>query len=550
MRLHRFLSACGAGFLAIAFTAAAHADIDTEWVASLPVDAALTAGIAAMTVDAEGVTYVTGTGGSSSNTDVVTAAFASDGTLLWSETYNGAEDWHDQGRGIALAPGGVLYVTGNTPDAASFATVLLLAYDAATGALLDEIIYTSGPSTSEHGASVAVDGAGNVYVGGGTVGDGGDAMILKFDSAGEFQWSRIWDGPASAPFSQDTVIKLLLDPDGRPVALIHGVMASAHPDYVVLECDVADGSTVWEATWGVSGGDFATDMEIDGNGDIYVTGTGLSVTNAFSTIKLDGGDGDLLWQEYDGTYANAVALALDGDGGVYITGSEDPDGDFSNLNNNFLTVKRDAGTGAFEWSHAYGDNCVGCYDIAADVVADPAGNVFVAGYTNSDPYSIDAITFVLEGASGAEVERGIVSGDLVQKTAEPRFLRFDTDYNLLVGGDFYDADTGDVEIFVYKYASMADLAVSFIRGDCQPDQALNLGDVFFLLGYLFLEGDDPSCLASCDLDSDLGTGLIDVIYLLNYLFASGPTPGQPFPDCGPAPAPDLEACASHSACND
>jgi hypothetical protein len=440
----------------------ARADLNPAWIAQLPVGSNLSSGLWAMVVDAGGVTYVTGTADSPTTLDVITAAFGPNGALLWSRTFNGPGNWADQGRAVALGPGGVLYVAGNTPDPLSFANVLLLEYDRVSGNLLNTIQYSSGPGLSEWGGSVATDAQGNVYVGGGTVGDGEDAMLLKFDAAGQFQWKRTWDGPAFAPYSQDSVVEIVMDPSDQPVALIHGVMASNHPDYVVIKYAPGNGSTIWATSSGTSGEEVPRDMELDVSGDIYVTGTaGLQ----FLTLKLRGTDGQFLWQAYDsaGLRDSAAALALDGQGGVYVTGSVDPDGNQSNFNDNIYTVKRDAGSGAFLWSHLYGANCLYCYDVPADVLVDPAGHVFVAGRTSSPPYSNDTITLVLDANTGLETVRGVVSGGPTQ-TAEPRVLGLDGAYNLLDGGRTYDFNTGAVQMSVFKYASLLGGSTPF----CDP----------------------------------------------------------------------------------
>jgi hypothetical protein len=435
--------------------AAGAAELTPEWLSRLPVGASLTAGMTGMVVDAAGVSYVTGISGSSSNTDITTAAYAPDGTLLWSRVWDGPQSWHDQARGIALGPGGLVYVTGNTPGPGFYARVVVLAYDAVTGQLLNSFEYTSGPGLSEHGASVAVDATGAIFVAGGTVGDGADALVLAFEPNGQLRWKRTWDGPCLAPYSQDDAFEVLIDPGGDPVVLIHGVMASLHPDYVVIKYRAATGATTWEANWGVSGGDYPRDMELDARGDVYVTGTGIDGQDKFSTIRLAGGDGSLLWQAYDWTgYHNGVAgLALDGQGGVYITGSVDPDGDESNLNDNMYTIKRDAQTGAQLWTHLYGDNCLGCYDFSGDVVADAAGHAFVAGATNSPPYGNDAILLVLDSATGLETDRGIITGAQLE-TAWSRELRFDPDSNLLWGGEISNVNTGFLDMSVAKFASL------------------------------------------------------------------------------------------------
>ena len=162
-----------------------------------------------------------------------------------------------------------------------------------------KIRYSSGPGISEFGSSIAADAAGNIYVTGGTVGDGLDVMTLKFNAGGVVQWRKVWDGAAFGPFSQDSPVKLLLDPSGNVLVTLTGYTASNHADYVVLKYAPADGAVLWEKSWGVTGDDFPADMEIDAAGDVYVTGIGLDFIDKYSTIKLRGSDGQLLWQFYD-----------------------------------------------------------------------------------------------------------------------------------------------------------------------------------------------------------------------------------------------------------
>jgi hypothetical protein len=462
--------------LSAVFAAAAVAEaavIDPQWVTRVPADTALTAGLAGIVVDGAGVTYLTGITGLSPHTDVTTAAIDPDGSVRWSRTWDGPENGGDQARGLALGPGGVLYVIGNTPGPGSWARVVLLKYDTATGNLLDVTEYTSGAGYSEHGQSVAVDAAGRVYVAGGTTGDGGDTLVLSFEADGALRWQRSWDGPALAPYSQDSGLKILVGPDGNPVVLMHGVMGSNQPDYVAVKYAAATGDVVWEATWGVSGGDYPRDMEIDAAGDVYVTGTGIDWIDKYSTVKFRASDGSLVWQAYDSAAVDngAAGLALDAQGGVFVTGAVDPDGDQSNLNDDIYTVKRDAASGAFRWSHRYGASCLWCYDVPADVIADPMGNVFVAGQTSSPPYSSDAILLVLDTATGAERNRGTIDGN-ANELAGFREMRFDPSYSLRVGGRTYHANTGFVNMTVARYAALGAPPPSCIYGSranpCRP----------------------------------------------------------------------------------
>jgi hypothetical protein len=280
-------------------------------------------------------------------------------------------------------------------------------------------------------------------------------MTLKFNSGGVLQWRKVYDGPAFAPFSNDAPVKILLDPSGNVLVAITGYQSDNHADYVVNKYAPANGALLWSKNWGVTGDDFPVDMEIDAAGDVYVTGIGINFINKYSTIKLRGSDGQLLWQFYDalGLDHSAHGLFLDGVGGVFITGSSDPDGDHSNFNDDFFTVKRDAATGAQLWTHVYGANCVGCYDVPSDVRVDSAGNVFVAGITSSPPFSNEIILFVLDTGTGLEINRGLVFNTGVEIPSTGA-LRFDAAFNLYDGGRIYNANTGAVDMSVTKWASL------------------------------------------------------------------------------------------------
>ena len=198
------------------------AQLAPEWISRVPVGTSLSSGTAGIYVDPDGVSYITGTSGASSNTDITTVSFAPDGSTRWTQTLGSPNSGADIASGITKGSNGILYVVGSTPGANFFANLLILAYDAATGSLLNKIKYSSGPGISEFGSSIVADEAGNIYVTGGTVGDGLDVMTLKFNSGGVLQWRQVWDGAAFGPFSQDSPVKILLDPNGDVLVAITG----------------------------------------------------------------------------------------------------------------------------------------------------------------------------------------------------------------------------------------------------------------------------------------------------------------------------------------
>ena len=453
--------------LALSATAGAvRAELQPEWLVQTPTGPSWQSSLNAFVVDPAGAAYLLASTGSSSNVDLAITVYEPDGSVRWTRTYDGPGQ--EVGRSLALGPGGVLHVLAATQGPNFYEIALLLEYDAATGALLATQTYAENPYTTG-GSQLLADAQGNVYVVGTVTGDDTDALVASFDADGGFRWKRTWDGPAWSPYTQDAGRQLRFAPDGALVVLIAGKMASQHPDFVVLELDPATGATSWEATWGTPWADHPVDVEVDAAGDVYVTGRSDEGSQRISTVKLSGTDGQLVWQFYDdaGARNGPSALALDGEGGVYVTGWTDPDGDVSNHNENYFTVRRDAATGAFAWSHLYGANCVGCFDVARDVIVDPATDrVYVSGETNTAPYTSDILTFVLDAASGAELDRAVLASP-PQWAGNPSALRFDAERDLYVAGIVMSPSTGQRDLLVFEYdTSGAGLVgTAFCAGD-------------------------------------------------------------------------------------
>ena len=63
-----------------------------------------------------------------------------------------------------------------------------------------------------------------------------------------------------------------------------------------------------------------------------------------------------------------------------------------------------------------------------------------------------------------------------------------------------------------------------IRGDANHDGLVDVGDVIYLISYLFVHGSDPVPHDAGDVNCDGRIDVSDIIYLINYLFKSGPTP--------------------------
>ena len=89
---------------------------------------------------------------------------------------------------------------------------------------------------------------------------------------------------------------------------------------------------------------------------------------------------------------------------------------------------------------------------------------------------------------------------------------------------------------------------TFVRGDCNDDNTIDLSDAVFHLGTVFLGLPPPPCQDSCDANDDGVSDLSDAVNILQSIFSdSGPLP---LPNtCGEDPTPDDPlGCRSFSGC--
>ena len=77
-----------------------------------------------------------------------------------------------------------------------------------------------------------------------------------------------------------------------------------------------------------------------------------------------------------------------------------------------------------------------------------------------------------------------------------------------------------------------------VPGDANGDSVVDIGDVLFLINYLFIEGAEPCVCEAADCNNDGAINVADIVYLMSYLFINGPAPVRgiiscPHEDCWP-----------------
>jgi hypothetical protein len=139
--------------------------------------------------------------------------------------------------------------------------------------------------------------------------------------------------------------------------------------------------------------------------------------------------------------------------------------------------------------------------------------------------------FYLEYYPAHSLENVIVDGDTLE-TPEYCFS--------LANGWISVASAPSAEIaFDYHYSYKPDLGVSnwdgsnmifkniaepYVWGDANKDGEVEVGDVVYLINYLYRNGPEPILLQSGDPTNDCSIDASDIVYLINFLYRYGPTP--------------------------
>jgi C1A family cysteine protease len=94
------------------------------------------------------------------------------------------------------------------------------------------------------------------------------------------------------------------------------------------------------------------------------------------------------------------------------------------------------------------------------------------------------------------------------------------------GGYFHGRWLSKPELVMQRVLGWLETPWLFVPGDVSGDKVVNVGDVVYLVNYLFKGGPAPNPMVSGDVNSDCKVDVGDVVYLVNYLFKGGALPQQ------------------------
>lgn len=347
--------------------------------------------VRAIAVESGGVVYVAGSMvGIGSSLDYATVKYSTVGVERWDRMYNGPGSSEDIATAVATDPFGNVYVTGMSralDNSFDFATVK---YD--TLGRQQWVASYSGVAVGDDiPTAIAVDGGGNVFVTGASQASDGsfDYVTIRYGPSGNQQWLARYNGPAAA---HDIPVSIALDPSGNVV-----VTGASKGTNLTFDCATLKYSASGVLQWALryegadAGDDRGSALAIDATGNIFVCGSsvGVGTGDDYATIKYTANGVQTWVARYDGPVSgedNAVAIALDDSGNVYVTGKSLGSGNLSD----FATIRYNP-SGIQDWIVRY-NGPANEDDEAAAIAWDGMSGIYVTGSSTGLGMSKDIAT--------------------------------------------------------------------------------------------------------------------------------------------------------------
>jgi len=291
----------------------------------------------------------------------------------WAKSYGGAKD--DYAYSIQQTSDGGYIVAGSTRSfGVGWDDIWVLKLNA-NGDVVWQKIY--GGSAYDYANSIQQTSDGGYIVAGSTWSFGAgnyDIWVLKLDANGTVVWQKTYGGS-----DWDRAYSIQQTSDGGYIVAGETYSFGAGNNFWVIKLD-ANGTVVWQKTYGGSWNESAKSIQQTSDGGYIVAGWTRSFGvgwDDFWVLKLDA-NGDVVWQKIYGgpgyDYANSIQQTSDGG---YIVAGETYS--FGAGGYDFWVLKLNA-NGDVVWQKTYG----GSYDDYAKSIQQTSdGGYIVAGYTDS-----------------------------------------------------------------------------------------------------------------------------------------------------------------------
>lgn len=334
--------------------------------------------------------------------------------------------------------------------------------------------------------------------------------LVKTDSTGELIWSKAYGG---SYYDQLRWMEQTTDGGYIMTGIQNSWQGGWEPDVWLVKTDSL-GEVLWTRSYGGSNTDYPVCVQQTTDGGYIVTGFTLSFGAGGEDLFLIKTDslGDTVWTRTYGGSGNErghfVRQTIDS--GYIVAGWTDS---FGAGGDDIFLVKTDS-TGGVVWSRVCGG---GSTDQAWCVRQTPDGGYVVTGQTASfGANGYDVMLIKLDASGDACL------GEFVSPAEH------DTSWivkSLAVGAVSVSSGVSIPSLTVTSPATEVTTVCMRVCGDVTGDGGVELGDIVYLINYLFRSGPAPDPLEAGDVNAcDAVVELGDVVYLINYVFRNGPPP--------------------------
>ena len=451
------------------------------------------AGASDIAVDQAGNVYLCGSSDSMLTGENFTAVkFNSVGIKQWVAHYNGPANEKDDASALAVDNSGNVYVTGRSKGTGSdddYATVM---YNSAGEE--QWIARYNGPGNDEdEPQALVLDGNGNIYVTGISYDSstGYDFATVKYNSSGAEQWVARYNGAVNGP---DGGFALAIDDSGNVYVTGMSYSMSADFDFATIKYSPG-GVEQWVVRYNgpASSTDRAVALDVDENGNVYVTGSsygpGTEQERDYATVKYNSEGAEQWVMRYNGPgnhKDDPVALIVHNSGNVIVTGRSRG----SETDCDFVTVAYNS-AGVEQWVARY--DGPGSRDHTMALTVDDAGYVYVTGSSVNEIIGSDFAT-VKYNAAGVEqwVARYSVPGEADNR---PAALAVDHNGNVYVTGEYQllDSEEQGIVTVMYNPAGVQQWAARYDAANSLMDYVVDMviagaGNVYVAGGSHFKDG--------------------------------------------------------------
>jgi hypothetical protein len=209
-----------------------------------------------------------------------------------------------------------------------------------------------------------------------------------------------------------------------------------------------NGQVIWKELYPGDAEDQALALALDHKGGVYVTGRSRNSVGDWDylTIKYDAAQGTALKTVRYNSGENDMpkALAVDGTGNLFVTGGSQQ----ATTGYDYLTIKYNTDLDTV-WTRRYNNPGVDDYEMANDMALDAEGNVYVTGvsYRGLDGvYDYATVKYNPQGVESWAIRYEGPGDDI------PRAIAIDPEGNVFVTGYSEKAPRADQDYLTIKYA--------------------------------------------------------------------------------------------------